>query len=181
MLFFSFLISGPMKKKFFMVLCLFLLWFQGRTSAAFLSDESSGFFIRSRGISVQNLLILLGKSYHTPVVVSNNVKGVFMGEIKDTSSAVILNNLADEFSLAWYYNGSTLYVNSAQEITSKIFVPNYTTAQNLYNNIKSGINFSSPFNTLELRKFAKSIWASGTPDFIADVTGMEQTLRHPKI
>ena len=165
-----------MKKSFPVILFLFSLWFHTRVLATFLSDSSNGFFLRTHGIAIRDLLILLGKSYHTPVIVSNRVNGIFMGEIKNISSVRILRNLSDEFGLVWYYNGSTLYVNSAQEITSRVFVPNYTSAQRLYDNIKSGINLSSPFNVIELRKFAKSIWVSGTPVFIRDVTSLEQTL-----
>ena len=143
---------------------------------SFLTESDTDFFIQSRGISVKKLLIEFGSSYHVPVIISEKINGVFVGSIKGKTSVQILDQLSRTFNLAWYYDGHSLYVSSANEVVSKLIVPTFIEVEELHKNLAASVNTSSPFNKLELIASSKSIKVSGVPQFVDEVVKVAETM-----
>lgn len=101
-------------------------------SASTLAQETSlpdwqgePWFLHTRGIPVNQLLHDLGANYHVPVIVSDSVKDVFIGEINAEVPARILRRLERLFNLVFYYDGQVLYAYKAQEMTSRVVTSQY--------------------------------------------------------
>jgi len=158
------------------LICISFISLSVSADSSIFADKQSNFFMDSRGIPVKQLMISLGQNYHIPVVVSDQVSGTFVGKLQGMSLLSMLNYLSGEFNLAWYFNGSTLYINSASEVKSTVIVPSYLSAPALYGDIKRSIDLDSPYNKLTLQEASKSIQISGVPQFVNDVESLSSSL-----
>ena len=90
--------------------------------AAELDWKGPPFFVSSRGVRVGALLQDIGAHYRRPVVVDARVDGWFSGRLEPAAPARTLDRLANQFRLAWYYDGQALYVYPAQAV-ERLLVP----------------------------------------------------------
>jgi type III secretion protein C len=89
------------------------------------SQGIAPFFLSTRGMKLSDVLRDLGANYRTPVVVSPQVDGAFIGTVDARTPEAALDQLARLYQLAWYYDGLTLYVYRAQEVSSALITPDY--------------------------------------------------------
>lgn len=90
-----------------------------------LTWKGEPWFLYSRGVPIKDVLKDLGANYHIPVVVSESIKDVFVGEITGQAPSQVLNRLERLFNLISYYDGEVLYVYKAKEVTSSVVTPQY--------------------------------------------------------
>ena len=76
-------------------------------------------------MKLSDVLRDLGANYRTPVVVSPQIDGAFIGSVEARTPEAALDRLARLYQLAWYYDGLTLYVYRAQEVSSALITPDY--------------------------------------------------------
>lgn len=87
--------------------------------------QGEPWFLHTRGMPVNQVLHDLGANYHIPIIVSENVKDIFIGEINTESPDQILNRLGRLYNLVFYFNGQVLYAYKAQEVMSQIVTSQY--------------------------------------------------------
>ncbi|RKT98824.1 EscC/YscC/HrcC family type III secretion system outer membrane ring protein [Burkholderia sp. Nafp2/4-1b] len=89
------------------------------------------FFFATRGTKLADMLHDLGANYRVPVIVSEQVNGAFIGTIDGGSPDATLDRLARLHRLAWYYDGQTLYVYRANEVSSRLIALDYLLSSTL--------------------------------------------------
>ena len=100
--------------------------------------HGSPYFLTTRGMKVADLLQDLGAHYGIPVVVSDQVNDTFVGSLSDKSPEQMLSDLAQQFHLAPYYDGKTLYVYKTQQMTSQVITPVYLAQNTLQSYLEQG-------------------------------------------
>lgn len=93
--------------------------------------QGSPFLLSTRGTKLANVLRDLGANYGIPVIVSSQIDDAYIGTLNRMSPEEALNQLARLYKLAWYYDGQSLYIYKAQEITTQLVTPNYLQIETL--------------------------------------------------
>ncbi|QAU24835.1 EscC/YscC/HrcC family type III secretion system outer membrane ring protein [Dyella sp. M7H15-1] len=83
------------------------------------------FFVSSRGNPLAAVLKDLGANYGLPVVVSPQITEHYAGTLQDTPPGYALRELSRLYQLLPYYDGNTLYVYKAQEVSQTLITPSY--------------------------------------------------------
>ncbi|PHV11492.1 EscC/YscC/HrcC family type III secretion system outer membrane ring protein [Chitinimonas sp. BJB300] len=89
------------------------------------------YFVSSRGSKLANVLRDLGANYGLPVVVSPKIEEDYAGTLVDKPAGRALSELSRLYQLLPYFDGNTLYIYKAQEISSALLSPNYLGADAL--------------------------------------------------
>lgn len=100
-------------------------------------DNSTPFFLSSRGTKLADVLRDLGANYQLPVVVSKKIEGTFIGTIDSVNLSDAMNKLAQLYQLAWFYDGQALYIYLAQEVESRLLTPDYLRPATLIKQLNS--------------------------------------------
>ncbi|MCT4700506.1 EscC/YscC/HrcC family type III secretion system outer membrane ring protein [Enterobacteriaceae bacterium H20N1] len=93
--------------------------------------QGEPFFIHTRGMPANALLRDLGANYHVPVIVSDLVNDVFVGEINGDGPQQSLARLERLFNLVSWYDGQALHVYKAREVASTVVTSQYLQPQAL--------------------------------------------------
>lgn len=71
--------------------------------------------------SVRAVLEEFGRNLSIPVVISQNVSGRINGRIRSTSAQDFLDQVCRSHALAWFYDGSVLYISERSDLESQSF------------------------------------------------------------
>jgi type III secretion protein C len=101
------------------------------------TQGAAPFFLSTRGTRLADVLRDLGANYRLPVVVSKQVDGTFIGTLSGSMPEAVLDQLARLYHLAWYYDGRTLYVYPAQEVSSRLIALDYLQPDTFISQLKA--------------------------------------------
>ncbi|HEY3591033.1 MAG TPA: EscC/YscC/HrcC family type III secretion system outer membrane ring protein [Buttiauxella sp.] len=139
-------------------------------SAAQPKWQGEPWFLYTRGMPVKQVLHDLGANYHVPVIVSDNVRDTFIGEINDAQPQRTLNRLANLFNLVSYYDGEVLYVYKAQDVTSRVVTSQYLQPQTVRDYLGSSGALSAGSCTLRQVGDFQAFEIHGVPACLQRVT-----------
>lgn len=129
-----------MKRHLYCALLLACVMPLKRGDAALPEWQGDPFFIHTRGMPVKALLRDFGANYQVPVIVSDLVNDVFVGEIKGDDPRQSLRRLERLFNLVAWFDGQALYIYKAREVTSTVVTSQYLQPQALRDYLKqSGV------------------------------------------
>lgn len=94
------------------------------------------YFISSRSVSLASVLKDLGANSSVPVVVSALINDNYAGELRDEPRGHVLSELARLYQLQPYFDGNTLYIYKAQEISQAVLSPTYLTGTEVLRLVK---------------------------------------------
>ncbi|KMN61790.1 hypothetical protein VK95_23225, partial [Leclercia sp. LK8] len=105
--------------------------------------QGEPFFIHTRGVPVNTLVRDLGANYNVPVIVSELVNDVFVGELNGDAPQQVLTRLERLFNLVSWYDGQALYIYKAREVSSAVVTSQYLQPESLrsylqHNGVLSG-------------------------------------------
>lgn len=126
--------------------------------------------LRTRGTPLKTLFKDFGANYKVPVVVSELIDDVFIGSIENETPDELLDRLSRLYHLAWYFNGDTLYVYKAHQVSSKILTPDNTKSKMLKQYLASQKVTGVPGCKLREMKNISAFEVSGVPACIQRVT-----------
>lgn len=89
------------------------------------------FSVSSRGMKVSTLLRDFGANYGVPVIVSPEVNDTFVGTLQGRNPDRVLDQLAQLYNLAWYFDGRVLYAYKASQVSTDVLTPTYIAAEEL--------------------------------------------------
>ncbi|WP_226382865.1 MULTISPECIES: EscC/YscC/HrcC family type III secretion system outer membrane ring protein [Burkholderia] len=95
------------------------------------------FFLATRGAKLADVLRDLGANYRVPVIVSEQVDGAFIGTLDGGPPEAALDRLARLYQLAWYYDGQTLYVYRAREVSARLVALDYLPSATLIEQLRA--------------------------------------------
>lgn len=127
-------------------------------------------YLHTRGVQVSQVLHDLGANYHIPVIVSDSVRDVFIGEINGEEPFQILQRFERLFSLVSYYNGEVLYVNKAHEVDSHVVTFQYLQPKTVKNYLTSSGALVAKSCTLRQVGDFQAFEVHGVPACIQRVT-----------
>lgn len=113
-----------------LIIGVFLLSLQ-QVTAAPIPWRDQPFTLVTKGMRLDNVLRELGAYNNIPVVVSPRITEIYVGSLRNVSTAYALEHLTRLYKLSWYYNGQTLYVYHADETGYQLITPSIVKAQNL--------------------------------------------------
>ncbi|MBY4897888.1 EscC/YscC/HrcC family type III secretion system outer membrane ring protein [Cupriavidus sp. AU9028] len=93
--------------------------------------SASEFSVSSRGMKLGALLRDLGASFGVPVIVSPEVNDTFVGTLAGRQPDKLLDQLAQLYNLAWYFDGRVLYVYKASQVSNEVLTTSYLDAHEL--------------------------------------------------
>ncbi|MRT05899.1 EscC/YscC/HrcC family type III secretion system outer membrane ring protein [Ewingella americana] len=134
------------------------------------------FSLRTRGMPLVTLFRDFGANYQLPVVVSEAVNDVFTGSIDDEKPESVIKRLARLYHLAWYYNGDTLFIYKAREVTSEVITPQFASSSDLFRYLSSRKVTGVEGCRLQEVKGFQSFEISGVPACIHRVTALTKDL-----
>lgn len=89
------------------------------------------FVFSTHGAKLASVLRDLGANYRVPVIVSTRIDGAFIGRIDAAPLERTLDQLANLYGLAWYYDGQSVYVYKADEVGADLVTPAYLSVDTL--------------------------------------------------
>ncbi|WP_080492278.1 EscC/YscC/HrcC family type III secretion system outer membrane ring protein [Burkholderia ubonensis] len=134
------------------------------------------FFLSTRGMKLADVLRDLGANYRTPVVVSPQIDGSFIGSVEARTPEAALDRLARLYQLAWYYDGLTLYVYRAQEVSSALITPDYLPPSTLIPQLRAAGLLDARQCFVQAIPASNAIEARGVPICIERVTQFAKRL-----
>ena len=87
--------------------------------------------LTARAMPVRQALETFGVAQGIPVLMSEAAGGVVSGDFKDVPALEFLERIATINNLVWYYDGATLYVYGASEVTTAMLELKYMKAGEL--------------------------------------------------
>ena len=87
--------------------------------------------LTARAMPVRQTLETFGVAQGIPVLMSESVGGVVSGDFKDVPALEFLDRIVTINNLVWYYDGATLYVYGASEVTTAMLELKYMKAGEL--------------------------------------------------
>ena len=117
-------------------LCFTFIFFLSSLFAETLTLNHKQYFIFTNGISLSELFKNFGKNYDINVRVSPNITDKFQGKIDDKLPLKVLSFLKKKYNLAYYFDGSTLYVDSMSAIQNKIVSLEYENYDDIISYLK---------------------------------------------
>ncbi|RXV65290.1 EscC/YscC/HrcC family type III secretion system outer membrane ring protein [Burkholderia stabilis] len=134
------------------------------------------FFLSTRGMKLSDVLRDLGANYRTPVVVSSQIEGSFIGSVEADRPEAALDRLARLYQLAWYYDGLTLYVYRAQEVSSALVTPDYLSPSTLISQLRAAGLLDTRKCMVQEIPASNAIEARGVPICIERITQFAKRL-----
>ena len=105
------------------------------------------------------------------IIMSPSVQGVFSGDFNDVPPAEFLDRLATIHNLVWYYDGTTLYVYGAGEISSLLIDLRYMKAGEV-RSLLAELGVEDARYPLKTASDDELIMVSGPPRYVALVAEM---------
>lgn len=103
----------------------------GIAGSAPLNLQGPAFTVSTRGMKVDAMLKDFGANYGVPVIVSPEVNDTFVGTMAEKSPTQVLDQLAQLYNLAWYFDSRVLHIYKAREVQSDVLTPSYLDAAEL--------------------------------------------------
>lgn len=121
--------------------------------------------LNARQMDVRTALETFGVAEGVPVLMSDEVKGVFSGSFTDVPATEFLCRLATVHNLVWYYDGASIYVNGCGETTSILLDLKYMKAADVLSMLRElGVEDSRfPIKTAQDDEL---IMVSGPPRYV---------------
>jgi type III secretion protein C len=69
---------------------------------------------------IKDVLTEFGRNIGVPVEVSDQVTGRLRGRLPVVTAKEFLNRLCDSYGLVWYFDGSTLHINTKTEVKTEL-------------------------------------------------------------
>jgi len=114
-----------------LVAAALVLALKAQAASGSLGLSGPEFSVSSRGMKVAALLRDLGANYGVPVIVSPDVNDTFVGTLEGRQPERLLDQLAQLYNLAWYFDGRVLYAYKAGEVRTEVVTPSYLDANEL--------------------------------------------------
>lgn len=143
-----------------------ILAFPALISAQPLTWQGNDFSLRAKNMPLSSVFEEIAANYDTPINISPDISVIFNGTINPAPPLTILNNLVSRYNLAWYFDGSTLYIDPIKKLQSQVItlktlpIANFTRyihTQHITTNNKNNIGSSCEIkvipqlNALEVR------------------------------
>lgn len=97
-------------------------------AAAEIPWATPAYTLVARNMNLRTALDTFAVAEGIPLIMSENVQGVFSGDFKDVPPAEFLKRIATVHNLAWYYDGAALYLYGAGEISTMLIDLQYMKA-----------------------------------------------------
>lgn len=143
--------------------------------------DNSPFFLSSRGSKLTNVLLDLGANYGVPVVVSSQIDEPFIGVIQNLSPAKALDHLARQYKLAWYYDGQSIYIYKAHEVSHQLITPTYLTVATLIGQLKSSNILDPRYCRVRALSASNALQAEGVPVCLQRVETLAKRIDEQKL
>ncbi|KVX92759.1 EscC/YscC/HrcC family type III secretion system outer membrane ring protein [Burkholderia ubonensis] len=140
------------------------------------TDGMAPFFLSTRGTKLSDVLRDLGANYRVPVVVSPQIDGSFIGSVDGGTPEEALDRIARLYQLAWYYDGLTLYVYRAEEVSSALITPDYLPSSTLIPQLHEAGMLDGRRCRVQAIPASNAIEARGVPICIERVTQFAKRL-----
>lgn len=165
------------------VLIYFCIWtlFSPHVLANIPWHDGSPFFLSSRGSKLTNVLLDLGANYDVPVVVSSRIDEPFIGVIQQLSPAQALDHLARQYKLAWYYDGQSIYIYKAYEVSNQLITPTYLTVDTLISQLKSSNILDPRYCRVRAVPASNALQAEGVPICLQRVETLAKRIDEQKL
>jgi type III secretion protein C len=121
------------------------------------------FFVSSRGNPLASVLKDLGANYGLPVVVRPQINERYAGVLQDHPAGNALRELSRLYQLMPYYDGGTLYIYKAQEVSQLLITPAYVDAPTLTHLIEQSGLLDDSACHLQPVGSANAIQVTGVP------------------
>ncbi|MFM0610259.1 type III secretion system outer membrane ring subunit SctC [Paraburkholderia sediminicola] len=138
--------------------------------------KDHGFFVVARSMPVRAILQDFGASYGVPVIISDGVKGVFTGQIRENSEGKVLEQFASKLGLAWYMSGGVIYIGKVQEMRESVITPTWLSASQLLASLRTAHLFSNSYCTANLMGNLNALNVTGVPQCIDRVNELARSL-----
>ncbi len=99
--------------------------------------KGDAWYLRTHGIPLKQLLSDFGSNFNVPVIVSDAVNDVFIGEITGEPPQKIVQRLSGLFNLVSYYDGDVLHIYKAKEISLAVVTTQYLQPEAVYDYLLS--------------------------------------------
>ncbi|MGF1740023.1 EscC/YscC/HrcC family type III secretion system outer membrane ring protein [Vibrio profundum] len=159
-------------------LLLFLLCYccSLTTIAAPIPWNGSDFIMITRGMRLSSLLEALGANYNVPMIIDPSIKDTYIGRIESESPENILQYLSLTYNLAYYYDGSSLYVYKSSQIKHQIVSPKYMQVNSIQAYLKNMGVASSKYCSFKKVPQVNALEISGVPICVNRVTQLVTSL-----
>lgn len=117
----------------------------------------------------------LASSHGIPIVVSEKISEAVSIQFNRVAPAELFSTVVDSYNLTWYYDGSTLYVYTIDELLTSTLKLNTLSALDFENTIKDLEIFDDrfPWRTVEHKNL---IYFTGPPRLVALIHEMARQL-----
>ncbi|PVZ12530.1 type III secretion protein C [Pseudomonas sp. URIL14HWK12:I9] len=112
------------------------------------------------------------------VVFSDKVRGKSRGVVRGTQAGEFLQNLCAVNGLTWYFDGNVLYLNSADEVASRLLRPGQASLEELRSYL-GGLDVYGERLAMRLNETGDELLVSGPPPYLALVQQHIDQQRRP--
>ncbi|MCL9783831.1 EscC/YscC/HrcC family type III secretion system outer membrane ring protein [Vibrio sp. S4M6] len=162
-----------MKRLILFVLCS---CFSLMTIAAPIPWHGSDFFMITRGMKLSSLLEAFGANYNVPMIIDPSIQDTYIGRIESESPDKILQHLSSTYSLAYYYDGSSLYIYKSSQIEHQLVSPRYMQATSIAAYLRKMGMASSRYCSFKKVPQVNALEISGVPVCVTRVTQLATSL-----
>ncbi|MBC2677711.1 hypothetical protein [Pseudomonas baltica] len=127
---------------------------------------------------VRGVLQEMGSNLGIAVVIADAVKGKVRGKVRGDSAADFLAALSTANGLGWYFDGSTLFVDSANDTAARTFDTGTLSAAAVQGAL-APLLAGGPRARLSVDASASTVRAAGSPGYLSLIDGQLAALRPP--
>lgn len=142
---------------------------------------AADFFLDTRGAKLADVLRDMGANYRLPVIVSPAITDSFIGHLDAKSPEQALEQLAQLYPLAWYYDGQTLHVYRSNEVGSQLLTPAYLSPQTLIDQLRSTGVLDPGYCRVRAVPTSNALEVQGVPVCLERVARLSQGLDQQKL
>src|SRR5215475_682094 len=115
---------------------------------------------------VKDVLNEFGRNIGVPVDVSGQVTGRLRGRLPVVTAKEFLNKLCESYGLVWYFDGSTLHINSKTEVKTELIDIGRVPSKQLTTRL-TALGIADPRFALRSTPNGGVVSVSGPPSYIA--------------
>ncbi|ELR3927650.1 SPI-2 type III secretion system protein SpiA, partial [Salmonella enterica] len=157
-------------------LILILLFILNTAKSDELSWKGNDFTLYARQMPLAEVLHLLSENYDTAITISPLITATFSGKIPPGPPVDILNNLAAQYDLLTWFDGSMLYVYPASLLKHQVITFNILSTGRFIHYLRSQNILSSPGCEVKEITGTKAVEVSGVPSCLTRISQLASVL-----
>lgn len=157
-------------------LILILLFILNTAKSDELSWKGNDFTLYARQMPLAEVLHLLSENYDTAITISPLITATFSGKIPPGPPVDILNNLAAQYDLLTWFDGSMLYVYPASLLKHQVITFNILSTGRFIHYLRSQNILSSPGCEVKEITGTRAVEVSGVPSCLTRISQLASVL-----